>query len=363
MSKDRNIKSSKATSNVSIPDDQVDDVILRAAQLQAEKQAAAQSASTSAEELQEMGSELDIDPEFIAEALAEREAGIVAQEEAEADRRRRWQRFRRKCLNVLGSRWFIATVLLMLSYFALKVLFDESGSDGSGEDESPKVAEKSLRPTITPPTPKKLEPVFPRDVAPGIVYARDAEILVDPVEMDAEVKLDAKMPLDASEEPDAIVDQFIEADAAKPKPPKGRLKRRGVAPKISLEGEWRLHSYRVHMNGDTMDVLVTKTALKDRERWEFRKSGRFSHRMSKLFGTSGRYTVEPAVVDWLFTEADDKAFVLHTKNVMTTLGQPPRPHEYFYGTMVGDDLVLHFLGKELKGWARHPQGARFRRIK
>lgn len=363
MSKDKKKNSGKAKPDVSVPDDQVDDVILRAAQLQAEKQAAAQSSSTSAEELQKMGSELDIDPEFIAEALAEREAGIAAEEEAEADRKRRWQRFRRKCFNILGSRWFIASVLLMLSYFALKLIFVGSGSEGTGEVESPTVAEKPLRPTTAPPTTKRLKPIFPPDAAPRVVFARDAEIEDELLEMDAEVLLDAEVPLDASEEPDAIVDQFVKADASKPKPPKGLFERRKRAPKISLAGEWRLHSYRVHMNGDTMDVLVTKTALKDRERWEFRKSGRFSHRMSKLFGTSGRYTIEPGVEDWVFAEGDDNAFVLHTKNVMTTLGQRPRPHEYFYGTMVDGDLVLHFLGKELKGWARHPQGARFRRLK
>ena len=305
-----------------IPDDQIDDIILRATQLQSESQSKNLESVTSPDELRALAAELEIDPSFVEAAIAERRARLDEAAESARQRANRWQRLRRRFFSLLMSRWFAGVCVL-----AMMVLFWRSwfGEEDGIPKSQPRPSQVIIVQSEEDTKPKENEPT-------DTLQERklDEPIVLPPIDMILK-DLDAAVSIDSG----VNVDAFVKRDAAPPPPPAPppttTLKRRQGKPSVSLAGEWRLHAYRVPMNGRTMDVLVTKTALADRERWEFRKDGHFSHRMSQLFGTSGRYRIEPAVEGWLFSEGDAKAFVLHATEVMTTLSATPRPHEYFYG--------------------------------
>jgi hypothetical protein len=295
-----------------IPDDDIEALICRAIDLEA---ATSRTEGISVEELLAMGEELEIAPEFIERAIAERypvEEGQLEQERRTGDREvttRRTQEGSASALPVLAL--VAVAAVVVLSWFMFSTVDAPPPSPAATTPTAPPDPPEAVRPDkrATPPVEPTIQPPEPRP---------------EPLPQPAAV----------------------------------------AAMTQTIRGEWILDAYRGSRNGRIIDVPVAADRLDaDRERWSIRPGGHYSRRMSGNLSFSGEFSLRPASADMQIHDAEGTTYVLHGRNVTSLLAGLDRPEDFYLVAMVGDDLLVHYVGTTLKPFERFPDGARFRRAR
>ena len=295
-----------------IPDDDIEALICRAIDLEA---AGSRTEGISVEELVAMGEELEIAPEFIERAIAERypvEEAQLEQERRTGDREvttRRTQEGSASALPVLAL--VAVAAVVVLSWFMFSTVDAPPPSPAAATPTAPPDPPEAVRPDkrATPPVEPTVQPPEPRP---------------------------------------------------EPRPQPAAV----AAMTQTIRGEWILDAYRGSRNGRIIDVPVAADRLDaDRERWSIRPGGHYSRRLSSTMGFSGAFSLRPAAAHMKIHDAEGATFIMHGRNVTSTLAGLDRPEDFFLVAMVGDDLVVHYVGTTLAPFDRFPDGARFRRAR
>lgn len=295
-----------------IPDEDIEALIFRAIDLEA---ASATTEGISVDDLLAMGEELEIAPEYLEQAIAERyreEDGQVGPAAEAVQTKVTAQPPREDTSNILPTLALVGfAALVLLSWFMFS----------NGDTRPTQVMESA--PSDTPNPPKAVQPHKPET----------------PTTQPPKPRTEPR-PAPAPEPADV------------------------AAMMKTIEGEWILDAYRGSRNGRIIDVPVAAERLNaDRERWSIRPGGHYSRRMSGNLSFSGEFSLRPASADMKIHDAEGTTYVLHGRNVTSLLAGLDRPEDFYLVAMVGEDLLVHYVGTTLKLFERFPDGARFRRAR
>jgi hypothetical protein len=291
-----------------IPQDEVEDVVARAAELAAAEQRAAAEASAGASEadVKQAAREAGIDPVHVERALAERRERTL--------RLRRGMVLRALCLGALA--------VLAAGLFALRAVARWVTADGGGA-----------------------EPAGASVDAPGPGHDRSAEGSTVP-EPDGSAEGSAVPEPDGSAEGSAVAAEPPRVGVLVPTLLSGQA---AAAAADALEGDWQLASW-LSLGSERLEVPARRRAETEPpvEAWQMLSSGRFRRSFSDGLAAGGRWSVAgtvpaPEGVAWL---GIDTWWLVALDDV--TLSYDPlagRGREWALVARDGEEAVFVYLGK------------------
>jgi hypothetical protein len=299
-----------------IPQDEVDDVVARAAELAAAEQRAAAEASAGASvaDVKQAAREAGIDPAHVERALAERQE--------------RARRLRRGV--VLGGLGVGALAVVVGMAFALRAAarwFDDD-------------AVVDAHVTSGPQTPVQA----PGSAGTG-AWDRSGEA---PLAREDRTVGTSETSGAAAAEPEAPT-AHAEAPAASPLVPRMLSGQEAAVASAALTGDWQLASW-LSLGSEQLEVPARRRAETEppAEAWQLLSSGRFRHSFSDGVAAGGRWSVAgtvspPERVAWLGIET---WWLVALDDV--TLSYDPlagRGREWALVARDGDEAVFVYLGK------------------
>ncbi len=318
-----------------VPDEDVDDVLARAARLQADAQARAQTddGRATVDEVKAVARELAIEPTHVETAIrahnAERAATERRQAEAREARKRWLVRLGVVTAAVLGLTLLVMTCSGLLSWL-------RGDTQGAGQPVPP--TEPRPAPTATeratlvvaPPATEPDTPV----VTPTAAEPAAAPIAAEPSAAPPAAALPAPSPVVASP-PDEGVAPATQTVRRSPLAPADAL-----ALRRDLEGAWDLRAYMLRDEGQWMGVPVTRA----QERWLLRRAGDFEHTMGDPIAFSGKWTVTEALEGFPSPWAESRVFLLALTDVRALALDMQRPRDWHVGVLSEGDLLLFYAG-------------------
>jgi hypothetical protein len=284
----------RLTARPDIDNDDIPWIIERADAMQAEA-AAEEDSHATVEEVVAVGRELDIEEEYIEQAIEE----LRRERDPDPEPPER------------NSSWIPAA--LAAAVLALGVLWA--------------ALPDNTAPSPEPPPP----PVAEREPSPP---APEAPPTIEP---------DPPPPKPPAPEEEGLPPTLEQTTTPPPTTPAGSDLVSAVA------GDWVLVSYHMLKNDSSFEVAVSEgKGYETRERWRLRTDGTFLHLMGSDLSFSGRYSVSiPETSPVPSVLSDASRFLLTTTDVHANIPGMERPQEFFIGEVRGERLVLFYMGKEI----------------
>lgn len=334
-----------------IAEEDVQEVLARAARLQAEaRRKAVEDGTASIEEVQAVARELDIAPDHVEEAMR------ALRKEREQERRRKEEEEREQQLAAArrSARWKLAGLL-----GGGAVIF---GGACMGMLALPESCSTSSSEALETPLAAVEAPVAEKSPAP----------VAEPAGIPAPVPSEASSPAPAAEAPAQEPLQEappapMEAAAADVETPAGTPRRVKLSASKAqllqreLEGAWELEAYLLRDEGRWMGVPVTRTL----ERWKFRRVGDFDHVMGEALTFSGNWKIQEGLEGFPLPWRGSEAFLLALENVVGLAGDLSRYKDWHVGVLQEGELALFYAGRgDSPRFGSVTQGHRFvRRVR
>jgi hypothetical protein len=336
-----------------IPEEDVQELLERAALLQAEaRKRAVEDGTASIEEVQAVARELDIAPEHVEAAMRS------LREERQKERRRREEEERAGALAAArrsaGWRWagWMGGGALLFGGACMGVYGLLRGCSALvSEAPAPEATA-----TLSPETPRDAAPErAPASAPPAAPLPKS-----DPEELPAEPEAaGAAAPVEAPAEGAPVAEEQAPKDTPAGTPRRVKLAA-GKAQLLQreLEGAWELQAYLLRDEGRWVGVPVTRTL----ERWKFRRAGDFEHVMGGALTFSGRWKVQEGVEGFPLPWSGAEAFLLALEDVVGLSGDLSRYKDWHVGVLQDGELALFYAGRgEQPNFGSVTQGHRFAR--